>query len=543
MKPEPQSRDGPPSVEPAPPYCSEYLRVLLENKSYRLALASYYVDNIGNWMTFIACISITDNVAGPLYTSYYLIIRLLPPILFVPWIGPLADRINKVHGMVVCSVCAACCVFAMSLFTDSKYALAAIYITTFIQFTLDGLYGPLRSSLIPKLVPRQHLLIATTLDGVGWSAIGALGASLGGWVVGTYGRRASFVIDGFSYLLCAGIVSRIDVNTATAVEPNSLSCTSMCGLSRIYYWMYEGWAPVDLDESALEVAASETELTAVAATTIAVEKDCTTIEAATHQDTYFNQSKGKDEVAVLVQDAPACCKLLPSVHDQTTTEMPHSKVQEKSDTGTFLYMLKFLRKDAFLCALCTLKGCGALLWGAADLLAVQYSQDINMQALGNAEVTMGWIFAASGIGCQLGPALWNCVTDQAERPLLRALAVAFIEMCASYAIMGAASSISAVLAATILRTLGSSVVWIYSTLLMQLTVPSDLQGRVFATERAFYTVSKVVSTLLCGVALHQWDMSAPQICVVMVMASLVICLVWGWLYMYKYWWKPLPLRI
>ena len=44
------------------------------------------------------------------------------------------------------------------------------------------------------------------------------------------------------------------------------------------------------------------------------------------------------------------------------------------------------------------------------------------------------------------------------------------------------------LAAQVVRSCGSSIVWVYSTLLIQLRVPNELQGRMMALEMALYVV-------------------------------------------------------
>ena len=44
------------------------------------------------------------------------------------------------------------------------------------------------------------------------------------------------------------------------------------------------------------------------------------------------------------------------------------------------------------------------------------------------------------------------------------------------------------LAAQVVRSCGGSTVWVYSTLLIQLRVPNELQGRMMALEMALYVV-------------------------------------------------------
>ena len=60
--------------------------------------------------------------------------------------------------------------------------------------------------------------------------------------------------------------------------------------------------------------------------------------------------------------------------------------------------------------LCFVKFSGALVWGAADVLQVKYSAMPSMQTLGDSSQTLGFVFAAVGVGCFFGPILFNFFT-------------------------------------------------------------------------------------------------------------------------------------
>jgi hypothetical protein len=63
------------------PTFAEYWRVLSCNEYFRIFFISYCIDNIGNWLNFIACLSIMDQFGKSYYTAVYLSLRLLPPLL------------------------------------------------------------------------------------------------------------------------------------------------------------------------------------------------------------------------------------------------------------------------------------------------------------------------------------------------------------------------------------------------------------------------------------------------------------------------------
>ena len=149
-----------------------YVLLLKENTIYRTLFVAYCVDNCGNWLTFVACISIIDRLgAGALDTSLFLICRLLPSFLFAGVLGPVADRYNKLNLLILCSLGSACSVCLIVLLlsaidhNDKLPTLACIYALTLAQFSFSALYEPVRNSLLPLVVSEAELIVATSLDG------------------------------------------------------------------------------------------------------------------------------------------------------------------------------------------------------------------------------------------------------------------------------------------------------------------------------------------------------------------------------------------
>lgn len=64
-----------------------------------------------------------------------------------------------------------------------------------------------------------------------------------------------------------------------------------------------------------------------------------------------------------------------------------------------------------------------------------------------------------------------------------------------YLLLVFAADIKLLLVSTVVRSAGSAVLWIYSTLMLQYIVPNQLLGRVMALEMALFTV-RVFSSYL-----------------------------------------------
>lgn len=82
-----------------------------------------------------------------------------------------------------------------------------------------------------------------------------------------------------------------------------------------------------------------------------------------------------------------------------------------------------------------------------------------------------------------------------------------------YLLLVIAADIKLLLLSTAIRSAGSAVLWIYSTLMLQFAVPNDLLGRVLALEMALFTVS-LLSTRFwfssCDCSLHLSCMTSQE---------------------------------
>jgi Na+/melibiose symporter-like transporter len=151
---------------------SDYVRLLRENKTYRILFLSYCIDNCGNWLTIVACIGIIEDLgAGALNTSIFFVCRLLPAFVFAGVLGPIADRYNKQSLLIMCSLGAALSVLLIiallpAAAMSGKFAtLLLVFGASLAQFTFSALYEPVRSSMLPLVVNKADLIVATSLDG------------------------------------------------------------------------------------------------------------------------------------------------------------------------------------------------------------------------------------------------------------------------------------------------------------------------------------------------------------------------------------------
>ncbi len=164
--------------------------------------------------------------------------------------------------------------------------------------------------------------------------------------------------------------------------------------------------------------------------------------------------------------------------------------------------------------------------GSFDIIAALYAAQI-FRIGEEGATTLGLMFTAFGVGAVLGPLLANRLGDGSARWLRRAILGGFVCMPLAWLIVGVAPTLPIVLVGCVLRGVGGAINWTYSEVLLQMTVPDHLLGRVFAFDFAVFTLAVSVSLWLTGFITDQFGL-APRAIVLLLAAGSVIPLgVWG----------------
>lgn len=136
--------------------------------------------------------------------------------------------------------------------------------------------------------------------------------------------------------------------------------------------------------------------------------------------------------------------------------------------------------------------------GGVLLLLTLFGKDIFPLGKDGA-LSIGLLYAARGVGAGIGPVLAQRVGGASVPFLRRSLGIGFFLMAAGYLLFSRAPSLGVAAAALVLGHIGGSIQWVFSTTLLQLTVPHRLQGRVFAVELALFALATSASSYVVGV--------------------------------------------
>jgi MFS family permease len=135
--------------------------------------------------------------------------------------------------------------------------------------------------------------------------------------------------------------------------------------------------------------------------------------------------------------------------------------------------------------------------GAVTLLLTVFGQRV-YRVLDSAVLGATCFYSARGLGTAIGPLVARRLTHDRPAAVLNLMSASFVVGALFYIGFGAVHSLPAALVFVVLAHLGGSIIWVFSTVLLQRGVPAPLQGRIFAAELGLFTLTFSASTWIYG---------------------------------------------
>jgi len=186
-----------------------YLELLRRNKQFRMLWYGQLVSQLGDWFDSIAIFALLLRLTNSgTAVSLVLVAQFLPPAIVGLGAGVVVDRLPRKQVMIAADLVRAALV-PLLLVIQSPDMVWLAYVATALKFAVGAFFEPARQAAIPSIVAEDELIAANAISSITWSAMLAIGAALGGVVVGFLGTTTAFVIDGLSFLLSAFFIARI----------------------------------------------------------------------------------------------------------------------------------------------------------------------------------------------------------------------------------------------------------------------------------------------------------------------------------------------
>lgn len=184
-------------------------KIFLSNSNFMLYIIGYVISGIGTRLTTIAISSkILYLTNSGLSLSATLMLEGIPSFLLGLFAGNAVDKMRKKNILMILYILFAFTSFGLIFAND----MSLIYIISFINGILTSFEYPARSSIVPLLVDKDHLLEANSIRSSLSSINMIVGYSVGGIIVSIFGNDISFLIDSLTFIIIAILIAFIRID-------------------------------------------------------------------------------------------------------------------------------------------------------------------------------------------------------------------------------------------------------------------------------------------------------------------------------------------
>lgn len=141
------------------------------------------------------------------------LVQVVPVLLLALFAGHVADRYDRRRVLMMMEAVLACAALGLafaSLHSDGSGGVIGIYACLFLSGVARAFQGPARTSLLPRLVPRELFPNAVTWNSGGFQLASVIGPALGGLIIATTHR----VVFAYIANACAALTFLLLVNSA-----------------------------------------------------------------------------------------------------------------------------------------------------------------------------------------------------------------------------------------------------------------------------------------------------------------------------------------
>ena len=178
---------------------------LLGNVRFMQLWAGQTISFVGDAVSMVALVILVVQLTGSASAVGGALVARLLPTFASPLFGVLTDRFDRRVVLVASDLVRATLVLGLVFVRD----LVLIYGLIFLMGLARTLFNPTIRAAFPSVVGEGDLARANSLIGGTFSASVTVGPALGGLLVAAVGVSGAFLLDAATYLISAGLLSRI----------------------------------------------------------------------------------------------------------------------------------------------------------------------------------------------------------------------------------------------------------------------------------------------------------------------------------------------
>lgn len=185
---------------------------------------------------------------------------------------------------------------------------------------------------------------------------------------------------------------------------------------------------------------------------------------------------------------------------RTVIAPPQHRERRGMSMHDYLDGLRFARHNPEILATLTVKAGGSV--GNIDAVMIVFATTLFM--LGpDGSISLGILWCAFGVGAVLGPIIINRWSSGTVPSMRRLILLGYGLIAVGWFALAGAPTLAIAALGIIIKAMGSSVYWTYSSAILQQTVPDAYLGRIFSLDTAGFQLMSVISIIFTGLALEQ----------------------------------------
>jgi MFS family permease len=176
----------------------------LTYRDFRIVWLGALVSTIGTWMQKVAQSWLVLTLAGTSSAFYLGLDSFLgeAPILLLTLVGGVvADRMDRRHVLIASQVVqmSTALTLAALVYTD-QVRIWHVLLLSVITGVAQAFGGPAHHSLMPSLVPKEHLPNAIAFNAIQFNVARVIGPLISGAALAAFGMAACFGLNGLSFV-------------------------------------------------------------------------------------------------------------------------------------------------------------------------------------------------------------------------------------------------------------------------------------------------------------------------------------------------------
>jgi MFS family permease len=174
----------------------------LRIRNYRLYFVAQLISVSGTWMQTVAQAWLVLHLTGSGFDLGIVVgLQFLPMLLFGPFGGLVADRVNKRHLLYFTQAAGGLLALVLGVLVVShQVQLWQVYLLASLLGVVNVFDNPTRQTFVMEMVGRDDLPNAVSLNTVVMNASRVVGPAIGGVIITLFGLGICFFVNAVSYV-------------------------------------------------------------------------------------------------------------------------------------------------------------------------------------------------------------------------------------------------------------------------------------------------------------------------------------------------------